>query len=90
MVLLITYELHEEASKDYSNLYAAIKEVSGIWNHPLTSHWLIQTSLTPQQVWDRLAGHIHKNDLLMVVRLTNSYSGWLPQATWDWLRSKLF
>jgi len=91
MVLLITYEL-KRPGQDYDSLYEAIKGISTIWHHPLTSHWFIQTSLFPQQVWERLASHIDKNDNLLVIRVTNipGYSGWMSKETWNWLGTKVY
>lgn len=91
MILSINYEL-SRPGQNYENLYKAIKDISGVWCHLMTSHWLVQTSLPPQQVWERLATHIDKNDNLLVIRVTNQpgYSGWLRQDVWDWMNSKTY
>lgn len=92
MVLMIAYELHRPG-QHYSDLYEEIKKVSnGLWWHYLTSHWLIETHLSPQQVWERLAAHVDKNDSVLVMRVTNSpsASGWLPQDAWNWLNARTY
>lgn len=87
MVLLITYDLNKPG-KDYSDLYSAIKAISSDYLHQLTSVWLIDTYLSPEQVSDRLKAHIDSNDELFVVRITREYKGWLLQSAWDWLGSR--
>jgi len=91
MVILISYELRQPG-RDYSNLYKAIEGISGIWSHPLTSHWMVQTALSPQQVWEHLAPHIDKNDSMLVTRISNSpsYSGWLAQTIWNWMAARAY
>jgi len=54
----------------------------------LDSTWLVSTSLSPRQAWDKLAAVVDKNDHILIVNTTgDTYGGWLPQKAWDWLRS---
>ena len=91
MVLQISYEL-DCPGQHYDALYKAIKDISGIWCHPMTSHWLVETSLSPEQVYKRLTPHIDKNDFILVMRVTNSpaYYGYLSETSWAWLGNRTF
>ncbi len=91
MVLLITYDLNAPG-KNYNNLYEEIKKLGATWWHYLDSTWLVDTFLSPQQVWECLSKQIDRNDRVLVVRLTNSpsYSGWLTQDAWDWLNARIY
>lgn len=88
MVHLITYDLNRPG-KNYEDLYKAIKAI-GTWWHYLDSTWLVETSLTPQQVWERLAPVVDKTDRVLVVKVTSSNSGWLTQEAWDWLNARSY
>jgi hypothetical protein len=89
MVLLITYDLNSPG-KNYNHLYDAIKSISGIWWHSLSSVWLVETLLTPKQVFELLSPCIDRNDEIFVIRLSKDYWGQLPkQESWDWLRDRV-
>jgi len=88
-MLLITYDLNRPG-KDYPSLYSAIKSISRRWWHHLTSVWIIETNLTPQQVAQKLITLIDKNDELLVVKLQSDYDGQLPQDAWNWLKDRIF
>jgi len=89
-MILITYDLNRPG-KDYTKLYEEIKNL-GTWWHYLDSVWVVDTTLSPQQVWARLTPAIDQNDSVFVVRIKNDqrYSGWLKQEAWDWLNAKVF
>lgn len=92
MVLMISYELRSPG-QNYESLYQEIRNVSGgVWRHDLTSHWLIETSLTPQQVWERLRHHIDQNDHILIIRVANNPMafGWMPLAVWNWIAGRAY
>ena len=90
MVLSISYDLNKPGQK-YGDLYEAIKSC-GTWWHYLDSSWLLDTTYTPAQVWEKLSKHLDKNDHLLIIRVTNNpqFSGWLPEKAWEWLRSRTY
>ncbi|MBX4188286.1 MAG: hypothetical protein KW793_04105 [Candidatus Doudnabacteria bacterium] len=88
MVNLITYDLNKP-QQNYNQLYEEIKKL-GSWWHYLDSTWLVDTQLSPQQVWELIAPKVDKNDSVFVVRITSSHSGWLNQEAWDWINSKSY
>lgn len=88
MVYLITYDL-KKPGQDYSKLYDAIKSL-GEWIHPLTSTWIVSTSLTSAQaVYDRIRPYIDDSDRLLVVAFSRDHQGWLDKAHWDWINKHL-
>lgn len=86
-VYCVSYDLNK-AGQNYNALYDELKKSPG-WCHPLDSTWLISTRETAQQLSDRLRNHLDNNDTLLVIGVTKEYSGWLPQATWDWMRQHI-
>jgi hypothetical protein len=89
MVLMITYDLHRPG-QNYTGLHDEIKEIGSTWWHYLESTWLIDTSLSPQQVWERIASKVDKDDSVLVIRVTSEHSGWLPQKAWDWINDRVY
>ena len=87
MIYAINYDL-KRPGQNYEALYEAIKGCGAYW-HYLGSTWLVDTSLTATGVWERLAPHVDKNDLFLVIGVTRDYSGWLPQEAWDWIKSRI-
>ena len=86
-VYCVSYDLNK-AGQNYNALYDELKKSPG-WCHPLDSTWLISTRESAQQLSDRLRKHLDNNDTLLVIGVTKEYSGWLPQATWDWMRQHI-
>ena len=83
--VLISYDLNNPGQK-YEKVIEAIKSL-GDWIHILQSTWIVSTSLTSDAVRDKVKAQADDNDLILVVSITgDSYSGWLPQKSWDWLK----
>lgn len=87
MIYSINYDL-KQPGRNYDGLYEAIKNC-GAWWHFLGSTWLLDTNLDTKAIWNRLAPHVDKNDFVLVIGVTRDYQGWLPQAAWDWINSRL-
>jgi hypothetical protein len=79
----INYDL-KAPGRDYSGLYEEIKKSLGWW-HYLESTWIIVTSETPDQIWNRLEPHIDKNDYLLIIEVRDNVQGWLPKDAWGWI-----
>lgn len=86
MIYSINYDL-KRPGQNYDALHEAIKGC-GAWWHYLGSTWLVDTNLNAKGVWDRLSPHVDKNDNMLIVGITRDYSGWLPQAAWDWINQR--
>ena len=85
MILIVTYEL--KVVRDYGQLYEALK-LQGTWWHYLASTWLIDTTKTPQQVWEALQPHLDQRDSILISELGHRHQGWLPKAAWEWINSR--
>ncbi|OME23405.1 hypothetical protein [Paenibacillus odorifer] len=85
-VHVVSYDLNK-GGKDYEGLYKVLKSFA-YW-HYLDSTWLIYSSLTATQLFEKLKPHIDANDTCLVIKVTPEYSGWLTQDAWDWIKQHL-
>lgn len=88
MVYLVTYDL-KQPGQDYSNVHDAIKSC-GAWWHHLESTWLVDSSLSADQISKRVLQHIDPNDSLLVIGVTSEHAGWLTKKAWDWINSRVY
>lgn len=86
MIYAINYDL-KKPGQDYADLHEAIKSC-GNWWHYLGSTWLVDTTMSAQGVWQKLAPHVDKNDSVLVVGVTREYQGWLSQDAWAWINTR--
>jgi hypothetical protein len=84
----VSYDLRGKAKPDYSGLIEELKR-SPLWWHYLESTWLIATDETPQQIWQRLAPHVHTNDGVLIIEVRDNAWGWLKKEAWDWIRANV-
>jgi hypothetical protein len=82
-VYSLTYDL-KKPNRDYTGLYEELKNTTKWW-HYLESTWLLSTIETPNQIWDRIRGHIDQNDSILIIEVRHNYSGWLPTEAWEWI-----
>lgn len=88
MVYLITYDINTTI-KDYSDLYDAIKGISGDYQHPLESVWLVNTDLNRIELFNAIHDKMSSQDYLLIIEVCGEYYGWLNKNVWDWLRLRL-
>ncbi|GAB1540923.1 hypothetical protein NUACC21_35920 [Scytonema sp. NUACC21] len=84
----ISYDLNT-SRKNYQALHDAIKTF-GDWFHCQRSVWLIRSSLSEKQIYDRLRAHTSDLDYLSVFEVNlSSALGWLPkiESTKEWTLS---
>lgn len=86
MIIAVNYDL-KKPGQNYAALYEAIKSC-GAWWHYLGSTWLVDTTLTADGVWKRLAPHVDKNDSVLIIGVTHDSAGWLPPDAWKWLKER--
>lgn len=79
----VSYDLNK-AGKDYKGLHEELKKTPD-WYHLLDSTWLLATTESPTQIWNRLNCHIDADDRLLIVQVVNNKSGWLSKGAWEWL-----
>lgn len=86
MIYAINYDL-KRPGQSYESLYAAIKSC-GVWWHYLGSTWLVDTKLSADGIWNRLAPVVDKNDRVLIIGVTKDKQGWLSQEAWDWINAR--
>ena len=87
--MLIGYDLNRPG-QNYDDLFEEIRSL-GAWWHCLDSTWLVNTSLTPLEVANRLWAKMDKNDRLLVTRAYRSTTAWagMPQDCADWIKNTM-
>jgi hypothetical protein len=86
VIYAINYDLRQPG-RSYSEVFTAIKSC-GDWWHFLESTWLVDSRMSAQYIWDRLAPHVHPNDSVLIHVVGRDHQGWLPQRAWDWINSR--
>ena len=89
MALLVSYDLVGGQARDYAGLHAELMK-TGWWHH-LESTWILDTSETPDQMYERLMPYLHEHDRVLVLSLPAGIGrqGWLPADGWTWIRRVL-
>lgn len=91
MVYMITYDLNS-ASQNYDDVIRAIKDCStGVWCSYWKSSFLIKSSLSANQISDKITPYLDSNDRLIVVECkTTNYQGWLTEKQWKYINENIF
>jgi hypothetical protein len=82
-VLLVTYDLRTP-THNYTPFFEALQQ-QGAWWHYISSAWLIATTETPQELYNRVVSRITTADSLLVISVKKPYWGYLPKEAWDWI-----
>lgn len=86
MTTLVSYRLRAPG-RDYAQLFEAITSVASKAWFGMTSLWIIETSLNPEQLFSRLLPYIDPNDLLFISQLTGQRTGQLDPGDWEKINS---
>ncbi len=91
-MILLSIDLKGVAS-DYKDFFAKIQVLGGGEEgvlRILDSTWVLNTTLTANEVSDALKGLIQQGDRFIAVDMTSrdNRQGWLTKAMWDWICSK--
>lgn len=86
---MITYDLNSKG-QNYDKVIKAIKDSSLSWCTFWKSSYLIKSSLTANQVSDKITPHLDSNDRLIIVEVKNNYQGWLTEDDWKFIRENIF
>ncbi|PNC79105.1 hypothetical protein CXU01_10220 [Akkermansia muciniphila] len=78
----ISYDLNAPGQK-YNDLYDAIESYES--HKILRSHYLIYTSSTASQIYNKLKPCLDKNDSIFISEVNSNQSGWLDKAACDWI-----
>jgi hypothetical protein len=87
-VTLIGYDLRKPG-QDYTSLFDEIKSL-GEWWHCLDSTWMVKTTLTVEQIRDRLHRTMDQTDQLLVITVDAPAAWYLTNPICsNWLKEKL-
>lgn len=86
---MITYDLNSEGQK-YDKVIQAIKDASISWCTYWKSSYLIKSSLSANQIADKITPYLDSNDRMIVVEATKNYQGWLGEKQWEFNRENIF
>ena len=85
MTYLISYDLNAPG-KNYNDLYEAIKNASnGTWCKPLSSVYIIHSSLSAKAIYDRLSPCLDSNDSVLIIEVKNNAYWYLDKDVSDYL-----
>ena len=86
-VLLVSFDLQtsdEQFKERVANLWNVFAQ-SEDWWHFLTFAWLVATSDTASEFYNKLAPCLRAGDRMLIVEVTQHYWGTLPKEAWDWI-----
>ena len=86
-VYVVSYDLNKTGQK-YKDLFEELEKSPG-WCREVDSTWLISTTETAEQLWQRISPSFDANDRCMIVNATRPFAGWLSEPTWEWIRANL-
>ncbi|MBE2191288.1 MAG: SinR family protein [Alphaproteobacteria bacterium] len=80
----------KNAGDDYTPLIDAIKALANGYWHQLDSTWIVNTSLSAEQIANRLVPHLNDRDELLVVKTGDDSAWWgFNDKGSQWLRNNL-
>jgi len=86
-VYVVSYDLRKPG-KDYKGLSDELQRSPGWW-HYLDSTWLIVTSESAAELYNRLIPHLDEGDSILVIQAGSDRQGWLPKDAWTWIQQNL-
>ena len=90
MIYIITYDRPIGLLRGNERFLQEIRNLGSHSMRPMERTWLVASSLSIQQISDRLSPYLRgQMDRLLVVPLQETYQGWLPQEAWDWLHERI-
>lgn len=85
-IYLVSYNT-DDLETNYLGLHSALKTYQSI--RLLKSSWLVETSDSPDTVFDHLTQFLEKGSHLLVIEVTKEYQGELEKKACDWMKKKL-
>jgi len=90
MMYVVTYTLNPPRVPPPA-LIAALQS-AGEWWHYLDYTWLLVTSESATEVWNRIAPTITPEDRVLIAQITYlaGLQGWLQKDAWDWITARRY
>lgn len=86
MTMLITYDLNKETKRP--PIVDKIKEFEA-WAKLSESTYAVNTSLSVNEVYNRLKPMFDDNDVLYIITLNKPWTGYGPKKVNEWLENNL-
>ena len=86
-VYLITCELY--GSKNYERINESICMI-GDCIRPLSSFWLVNTSLSFNELYNFINSLVERNDMFYITSISSAGIGRLDKEDTDWIKNKFF
>ena len=88
MVYLITYDLNHPG-QDYGGLIPAIEKcaINGACHSFWKSSYLIQSNLSPEDIYINLRSHLDENDKMLIAEVNGKHYAWSNQDELKILKS---
>jgi hypothetical protein len=83
----ICYDFNRPVEHRYMAFFEYLKTV-GPWCHYLLGTWLVATSLTADEIRNKLASFLDKDISLLIMEVGQDISGWLPKNAWEWIQEQ--
>ena len=61
----------------------------GNWWHYFSDMWIVDTSMTVDEIADAVRQHLAEQDYLLVIAIQPPYQGLLPKEAWDWINNSM-
>jgi hypothetical protein len=88
-LILVTYDLNKEkSSENYNNVLNVIKSEKN-WARLSESCYVMDTNLTPQQIYSKVKPFLDTNDMLLAFPIKKPYFGQHSKEVIDWLSKKI-
>lgn len=85
---IISYDLKNPGQK-YKDVFEVIKQF-GACIKILDSVWLVRTSLTPNEMVDKIHNAADNNDHIFVTEISKKYQGWLDEESWEFIKKNIY
>ena len=90
----VQYQVQPGARRNIPQVIQNIEQAIislGDWWHYLPGTWIVNTSLTAEQLARYIYTHLseQERDYLFVTAIRGPMFGWIPTEAWDWINARL-
>ena len=92
MHYLVTYDIKPDFRRSTNSVREKLEETIaafGSWWHYFGDTWIVNTSMTADQMASAIAQHLMERDHLLVIAIQPPYQGRLPKEAWDWINKSV-
>ena len=86
---IISYDLSEKNQNKYDEIFKTIENF-GAYCKIQKSVWLVKTTLTPTQMYDRIVASIGSDDYIFISEVSSNYYGWAQKDHWTFIKEHIY